>query len=233
MPCNCNICDITKETFVCQMLKLLPRGKAWQGEVMNSYFKSFFECAYDILPDMCCLIKESFPCESDKLLFEWAEVFGVPEKCNDGCTTTECLPDSVSAVPIEENIKQQLCLKLLLQASRCCNAKFIQQLGDAFELDIEVLEPPKLSEMTICSRIHPTEIKETFYQGCDGSVTSERCCVTPVLLNITPRNPVIIADICDMKIGQKFCTVLGLDAFKCLFEKIKPAHVQFNYCLNI
>lgn len=70
-------CGVSREEFICQAMKLLPKGSLWARPECDFYklFTAVAATYYDQWQRICALRIEASPCTADTTLQEWASIF--------------------------------------------------------------------------------------------------------------------------------------------------------------
>lgn len=97
-----SVCDISREDFVCQALKLLPPGTLWEEQActLRDIICAVAGAYWDQWQRICCLEREVSPCTAVETLGEWIEILApeclaLPELADESCDLTSEQNDEI------------------------------------------------------------------------------------------------------------------------------------------
>ena len=194
-------CEVSREQFIAQALKLLPPGQLWQGRCDCNFTMLFCAIAgvyYDQWSRACSVRGEVSPCTATDTLSEWAEIF--QPICDD-------LPEE----PAE--LRDLLCS--LLQSRGQLTSQLIRDLLAAQGYNVLTIEPDRtfgsVTTFTACgfklghsplgnfSLVRTKECRHTFA----GLPCTEGCCTEEDEPETAQGNP------CDPQLNEGACSSSG------------------------
>ena len=204
-----NLCGVTIDDYASVLLKLMPRGIAWntsaesnQAKILASYAAGM--AAYN--DAMCLLLAETAPCNSTALLSEWGRMLALPSNCG------------ASFFPTDTAGQQEILCAAYTQLGGA-SADYLESRLDA--LGIGTFTISDSLHYAVCGDECETPILDgnASLFLIDGLYDYEGAVCQQLVCNDECDTPLIV------------CDDDALDYLNCTLHKIKPAHTSYVFTI--